>query len=83
MNERGLESFELSWSTDRLATSQVLVINLTTGQETLTTSDNILRTNHTISLRGLSSQTTYRIQGISQAEDGGKATSLPMDVTTL
>ncbi len=76
-------SITISWTTDIPATDQALVIQTATGEKTLTLSDNMLRTNHTVQITGLSLATTYRIQGISISEDLGKGISGALEVTTL
>lgn len=72
---------DLVWKTDRAATSQVLVKDVETGAETLTISDNLLRTSHQVSVAGLTSGKTYQFRAVSVAEDGGKVVSIPLTVT--
>lgn len=64
------------WNTDVPATSQVLVRD-SQGRETVTTSDNVLRTQHHIVIGQGTIQfgQTYSFQGISIAADMGKALS--------
>ncbi len=64
-----------TWTTDVPATSQLRLVNTATGSETLTTSDNVLRTAHTVVVQGLSLQVTYQVQAISITETFGKGLS--------
>ena len=70
-----------SWTTDLPATSQVLYKD-SSGNETLTTSDNILRTSHSIVLsQGLSFGETYTMHAVSISADMGKVLSRPVSIT--
>lgn len=71
----------LAWTTNRAATTQVLVKDMETGAETLTSSDQMLRMNHEISVTGLESGRTYEFRAVSVAEDGGKVISIPVTAT--
>lgn len=73
----------IAWGTDIPSTSQVLIVEVETGNTMLTTTDNILRTNHSVQLSGLKSNTTYRIQAVSVSEDLGKTVSTAIEFTTL
>lgn len=75
------DQVDLVWTTNRTATSQVLVKEMSTGAETLTVSDNLVRTSHLVSVTGLISGKTYQFRAISVAEDGGKVISIPLTVT--
>ena len=77
-----LQSTSFHWTTDLPATSQVLLINTRTGVEILTDSDNNLRTDHTISVDGLDSGTTYKVRAISIGQDLGRAQSSELQFTT-
>ena len=66
---------KLTWTTDMPATSQILVTNENTGEVTLTTSDNLLRTTHEVTLRGLQPSTVYKAQAVSVSASLGKAIS--------
>ncbi len=77
-----LQSVSFQWSTDLPATAQVLLTNTKTGQETLTDSDNSLRTQHTISIDGLEAGTTYKVKAISVGADLGRAQSGELQFTT-
>jgi hypothetical protein len=72
-----------TWETDIAATSQVMVTDSETGETLVTTSDNILRTTHQVTVTGLSSGTSYEARGISISENLGKAISAPLEFTTL
>lgn len=64
------------WNTDIPATSQVrYFVTGTTNAETLTQSDNILRTEHEITVYGLTSDTNYTVQAISISDNYGKGFS--------
>jgi hypothetical protein len=77
-----LQSVGFHWTTDLPATSQVLLINTRTGLETLTDSDNTLRVDHTITVDGLDSGTTYKVRAISIGQDLGRAQSPELQFTT-
>ncbi len=66
---------QVSWTTDIPATSQVRYVNMGDGAETLTLSDNVLRTEHSIFLQGLAPGSHYLIQGVSISETYGKSLS--------
>ncbi len=65
----------VAWTTDIPATSQVRYVDMATGAETLTLSDNILRTEHEIFVVGLAFGHHYLVQGVSISETYGKAIS--------
>ncbi len=73
----------VSWSTDLPATSQLLIINKSTGQRIETKSDNFLRTQHQIIIQGLQSETEYTIQAVSISGSLGATISDPIPLTTL
>ena len=77
-----LQSVSLSWETDIPATSQVIITNQTTGGITVTTTDNILRTQHQVQLDNLQSNTVYRVQAYSVSEDMGKGKSVELEFRT-
>lgn len=77
-----LQSVGLSWQTDIPATSQVIITNQTTGGVTVTTTDNILRTQHQVQLDNLQSNTVYRVQAYSVSEDMGKGKSIELEFRT-
>ena len=65
------------WETDILATSQLRVVNMSTGEELVTDSDNLFRSEHSVVHQGLESGVQYLIQAISISETYGKAISDP------
>ncbi|MCB0342701.1 MAG: hypothetical protein H6626_02150 [Pseudobdellovibrionaceae bacterium] len=65
----------VSWTTDIPSTAQVRIVDLGTGQETVTDSDNVLRTSHSQVIRGLVPGNEYSLQGISISDSYGKARS--------
>lgn len=73
---------ELQWRTSRPATSQVLVRRLSTGEEYLTDSDQMLRTAHRLVVDGLQAGENYELQAVSVAEDGAKSFSEKVRIAT-
>jgi hypothetical protein len=72
--------YAATWTTDIATTDQVLYTDTTTGVQTLTVSDNVLRTFHSIPLHLISGD-NYSIQAVSIAADLGKAMSAAVLVT--
>lgn len=70
-----------TWETDILATSQIRIIDTHTGDEIMSVSDNILRTNHRVRFGGLTPGKTYLIQSVSISENFGKSISEPIVLT--
>lgn len=70
------------YKTDIAATSQIKIINKSTGEVILTNSDNALRTVHRISINGLQAGTTYSAQAVSVSEDLGHSMSNIIEFTT-
>ncbi|MGE3385254.1 MAG: fibronectin type III domain-containing protein [Bdellovibrionales bacterium] len=58
-------SMVVSWQTDIPATDQVVYRNTATDVQMLTTSDNVLRTNHSITITGLQVGDIYEVQAVS------------------
>lgn len=78
-NNLEMNTVTVTWTTDIPATDQVLLIDTGTTVQTLTTSDNMLRTQHSVSMTGLVfGQHNYTIQAISVSADLGKAISAPV-----
>lgn len=77
-----LTSVSMSWNTDIPATAQLELTNMTTGQVTTTTSDNVLRTSHNVQLNGLQAATTYQARVIAVSEDLGRTISSPLTFQT-
>jgi len=71
----------LSWTTNIPASTQVRLVNQTTGEETLTASDNMLGTDHQVHLSGLKHGDTYNAQAVSISQDLGNAISSPLTFT--
>lgn len=69
------EAMIVTWNTNIPATSQVRYVNVNSGVETLTTSDNVLRTSHRIEVRPGLREQIWDVQGISISADFGKALS--------
>lgn len=64
----------VAWTTDIPASTQVLYIDHTTGIQTLTESDNMLRTSHQVTINLISGH-SYSIQAVSISSDLGKSLS--------
>ncbi len=73
----------LKWTTDIPATTQVLVTKISTGEQTLTSADNLLRTSHSVHISGLEAGVAYKAQAISISSDMGKSLSSELFFTTL
>jgi hypothetical protein len=72
-----------TWATDIPATSQVLV-RAPNGDEIMTTSDNILRTNHQVIISdGVQIGIPYQFRGISISEDLGKGMSEEIELSLV
>lgn len=82
LNEASSFQIDVQWQSSRPATSQILVQRISTGEEFLTDSDQMLRLQHRLVIDGLESGETYEIQAVSVAEDGAKALSAKLQVTT-
>jgi len=72
----------LAWNTDIPATSQVKLVNKSTGQVIVTNSDNGLRTNHSVQVMDLQPDTVYTVQAASVSEDLGKSLSAIIEIKT-
>lgn len=68
------------WNTDILSTSQLRIIDTETGEEIMSVSDNILRTQHEVRFGGLSRGKSYLIQAVSISENLGKSLSDPISI---
>ncbi len=66
---------QVIWNTDIPATAQVRVVNMDNGQEILTYSDNVLRSEHEVFVQGLQRQVNYMIQAVSVSDTYGKTLS--------
>lgn len=72
--ERFNDGFIATWKTDILATSQ-LVATDSSGKQTLTAADNVLRTEHEVRITGLAANTVYQVQAVSISETYGRTVS--------
>lgn len=77
-----LTSVYFSWTTDIPATAQLQLTNLATGVVTTTTSDNMLRTSHEVTVDGLHPATDYKVQAISISQDLGRSLSAELRFRT-
>ncbi len=82
INEVFSNMITLSWTTDIAATTQVLITNVATGEQTMTTTDNALTTSHTVKVTGLAADTAYTLQGVSISDSLGKGLSSVVSVRT-
>jgi hypothetical protein len=74
-----LNNVTVTWTTDVAATDQLLITDTTDGSQTLTTSDNMLRTSHSVVAHGiLVNGDQYTIQVVSIAADLGKSIGAPI-----
>lgn len=80
--EVALTDVFLNWTTDIPASTQVRVINQSTGEEILTAADNFLRTDHVVRVSGLKPNTTYSAQAVSISQDLGHSLSAVILFTT-
>ncbi len=62
----------VQWDTDIPASSQVRIVNMNTGEETYTPSDNMLRTEHSVVVGGFQSGVPYLVQAVSVSASFGK-----------
>jgi hypothetical protein len=69
------------WNTDIPSTSQLRIVDMSTGVEQLTESDNILSTDHTVYASALKVGHQYLFQGVSISDSYGKALSSPVTIT--
>lgn len=75
-------SADVQWTTDILSTSQVMVMNVSTGVTVTTDADNLMRTSHSVHITGLSPASLYTVQAVSVSDDLGKSISSPITLTT-
>ena len=67
----------VTWSTDKPATSQLLVTDVNNGQDYSNPSDNILRTEHSIKANLIGLGASVEVIAVSVGEDLSKAMSDP------
>jgi hypothetical protein len=65
----------VSWTTSLPSTSKAVVKNVTTGALISSPEDTVLKTNHTVTVTGLSANTLYSVKGISVSEGGQNVSS--------
>lgn len=78
--QSGFESgsfYTVNWTTDIPSTDQVLYKDLSTGIESLTVADNILKTSHSVQITVIPGR-QYEVQVVSISADLGKAISSSM-----
>ncbi len=82
LGESYSNSVQFSWETDLLSTSQIVVTEVATGAQTLSTSDNVLSLHHAVIQGGLKADTAYTVQAVSISDTYGKGLSDPMSFRT-
>lgn len=82
VSEVVLQTVQVSWKTDQLATSQVQITNLLTGEITVTQSDQLLRTDHAVVLSDFKSNTPYKLEPVSINQDLGRTTGPALEIYT-
>lgn len=82
ISEVSSESITVVWTTDIPATSQLAVTDKATGETIVTTADNVLRTQHQVTISGLKPATEYMLTAISISDSYGKDITPTMAVRT-
>jgi hypothetical protein len=82
LGETFTDSVTLSWDTDLMSTSQIVVTNVATGSQTISIADNVMNTQHQVTLTGLSADTVYTVQAVSISDTYGKGLSDPIAYRT-
>lgn len=82
ISERMSDGFIVTWNTNIPATSQVVATDLTTGEKILSTSDNVLRTSHRVTIQDLKPATGYGIQAVSISDSYGKGMTAAIYTST-
>jgi hypothetical protein len=82
VNEIFSTMVSVSWTTDIASTTQVLITDVATGEQLMTTTDNALTTAHSVMVRGLAAGTAYTIQAVSVSESLGKGLSAELNIVT-
>jgi hypothetical protein len=75
VQDNGGGSVTAHWTTDLQSTTQLRYVDMGTGVDLLTIADNLLSTNHTVTVTGLVPGHQYLFQGVSITRDYGKALS--------
>jgi hypothetical protein len=78
LGETFVDSAALDWDTDIMSTSQIVVTNVKTGAQLISTADNVMSLHHHVSLGGLSADTDYTVQAVSISDTYGKGLSTPI-----
>ncbi len=73
-------SVTATWNTDILSTTQLRIVDMATGVEQLTFSDNVLYLNHTITANNLLVGHQYMFQAVSISESYGKTIGSPITI---
>lgn len=71
------------WNTDLPATSQIIVTDSVTGEQTITNTDNALRVIHGVMVRGLQPGRLYYFRALSITQDLGRGMSAAISLTTV
>ncbi len=72
--EKFNDGFVVTWNTDIPSTGQVVAKD-SAGAQTITVSDNVLRTSHQVRITGLKSSTNYSVQAVSISDTYGRTIS--------
>jgi hypothetical protein len=78
LGETFVDAVTLDWDTDIMATSQIVVTNVKTGAQIISTSDNVMSLHHHVRLVGLEADTDYSVQAVSISDTYGKGLSEPI-----
>lgn len=79
--ERFNDGFIVTWKTDIPATSQVVMTD-PSGLQTVSVSDNILRTSHQVRTTGAMANMLYKVQAVSISETYGRTVTPPIEALT-
>jgi hypothetical protein len=75
-------SITLAWDTDRAATSQIFYRRSVDTVEDATTPDGVMRTQHSVTVTGLTSNTDYVVRGSSASGSGLTTDSINLTIRT-
>lgn len=75
LGESFADAVYLEWDTDIPSTSQIVVTEVSSGTQTISTADNTLTLHHRASLLGLKADTAYTVQAVSISDTYGKGYS--------
>lgn len=82
LGETFVDAVVLDWDTDIMATSQIVVTNVKTGAQIISTSDNVMSLHHHVRLTGLEADTDYTVQAVSISDTYGKGLSASVSYHT-